>query len=485
MTSFAGLPCCACQAEWLPVLQAEAIRRGFIQRTIDFYQLIGGAKQSGGTHSTGGAFDVQQGQNGFIRLCRDMGADATWRRPKNWDRKGGIAHTHGVMRGCPHNGPARYQITSTSQGVDHGRNGLANYGADDGPRPLSKRSWSAGIKWAANQVPITRATKKWTVTKASTSARVYPGVGPVKAARKRGFKLTTTGLYRRKDGVLFARTRWGAFYDTRDLTSAETVTVAIRDAHFNLPAADKLANPEARADAAVRLIAKAAPAVIGFNELEPILSASRGSQFAGQIDKRLPGEWHWVKPTLPWNENYQAYRYDLIQLLAHKDVVLPGKTGGRHVTLAKYRDRASGFEWVRGVGHLVDGTTAAHEKDRQSQAKTAEVEARDFAGGLPVILSFDANTTAPLAALVAAGMKRTREYADESSTRNASTYTRYDKVRPDENPNWLIDQQYVDPAFYIVGYTVVRDLDAKGDYAQPRASDHDLIVSSIRTTHTK
>jgi hypothetical protein len=76
-----------------------------------------------------------------------MGADATWHRPYNWDHARGMEHTHGVLRGCPHNGPARYQIAA----VDAGYNGLGHLGhgaRDNGPRPLSHRTWEEGIAWA-------------------------------------------------------------------------------------------------------------------------------------------------------------------------------------------------------------------------------------------------------------------------------------------------------------------------------------------------
>lgn len=153
MTSFRGFPACTCLAEWLPVFEQELLRRGVIKSNIDIYQLIGGAVASGGTHAAGGAFDVAQGDATTIKVARQMGADATWRRKYNWDGRGGMAHTHGVLRGCPHNGPARYQITSTNYGVDHGHNGLANGAKDDGPRPLSGRTWQEGIKWAKAQQP--------------------------------------------------------------------------------------------------------------------------------------------------------------------------------------------------------------------------------------------------------------------------------------------------------------------------------------------
>lgn len=149
---FHGYPACSCLLEWLPAYEAELRRRKILGRLarLRIYQLIGLGSKSGGTHGGGGAFDILDLPGGEdIWVARQMGADATWSRLYNWDGKGGMAHIHGVLRGCPHNGPARYQIESRSQGVDHGRNGLASGGADTGPRPLSGRTWREGIAWAS------------------------------------------------------------------------------------------------------------------------------------------------------------------------------------------------------------------------------------------------------------------------------------------------------------------------------------------------
>lgn len=150
VVDFRGHPACPCLAEWLPVYEAELLRRGVIKVSLDIYQLIGGAPASGGTHTDGGAFDIAQTSDEAIWTARQMGADATWHRAYNWDNAGGMSHTHGVLRGCPHNGPARYQLAA----VDAGFNGLGYLGhsaPDDGPRPLSGRTWREGIAWAQEQ----------------------------------------------------------------------------------------------------------------------------------------------------------------------------------------------------------------------------------------------------------------------------------------------------------------------------------------------
>lgn len=141
MTTFRGKPACECLAEWLDVYEQELLDRKVIKQCIDVCQLIGGAAASGGTHATGGAFDIAQTDRTAIWVARQMGADATWSRTR---AQGFTPHTHGVLTGCPHNGPARYQIDKVRAGL----NGLASNGQDNGPRPLSYRTWQEGIAWA-------------------------------------------------------------------------------------------------------------------------------------------------------------------------------------------------------------------------------------------------------------------------------------------------------------------------------------------------
>lgn len=141
---FRGKPACECLAEWLPVFEAELIRRGVVRESIDIAQLIGGAEESAGTHSEGGAWDIWQHDPVTQMVGREMGA-ATFNRVT-----GSFAnnkHTHGVLNGCPHNGPARYQITALAAGYDGlGRGGYG--GRDTGPGPQHLRTWREGIAWA-------------------------------------------------------------------------------------------------------------------------------------------------------------------------------------------------------------------------------------------------------------------------------------------------------------------------------------------------
>lgn len=141
---YRGRVACDCLIQWLPVFEREAQERGIITGQLQITQLVGTAAASAGTHK-GGAFDIWETDPRLVRLARKMGAPATWIRTK---AQGFTPHTHGVLRGCPHNEPARYQITA----VDAGYNGLGKGGMggkDDGsPKPPPKRTWVQGIAWA-------------------------------------------------------------------------------------------------------------------------------------------------------------------------------------------------------------------------------------------------------------------------------------------------------------------------------------------------
>ena len=153
--TFRGLPACPCQATWLPGFEAEAQRRGIIRGPLPLSQLIGGAAASGGTHTKGGADDTYpltavEDIAAYVALSRQMGADATWFRPYNWDNRGGVAHVHRVLTGCPHASPAAYQIAAVRDGFN-GLGYLGHAGPDTGPRPLSGRTWKEGLAWARKQ----------------------------------------------------------------------------------------------------------------------------------------------------------------------------------------------------------------------------------------------------------------------------------------------------------------------------------------------
>lgn len=202
MAVFRGFPCCSCLAAWLAAFEAELLRRGVIRERLDVYQLTGDAPQSGGTHA-GGAFDIGQMSDETILVARQMGADATWARTRAQGFS--LPHTHGVLRGCRHNKPARYQIAA----VDAGFNGLGlggRAGEDDGPRPLSKRSWRAGIRWAKRQA---RVRRRWVQSYAAVRpahGRVKPG-GRIVKTRRQGSGFTSAWARTDHLGRVWLRTK--------------------------------------------------------------------------------------------------------------------------------------------------------------------------------------------------------------------------------------------------------------------------------------
>lgn len=142
---FHGKPTCECGVESLPLVEQVMLAKGLIRYNLDIYQLIGSYAGSANTHLAGLVVDSGQYSDAQLRVWRDMGYDATWHRTtaQGFD----IDHAHGAARGCPHNVYADYQIDA----VDAGYNGLGDggrKGPDNGPRPLSHRTWQEGVAWA-------------------------------------------------------------------------------------------------------------------------------------------------------------------------------------------------------------------------------------------------------------------------------------------------------------------------------------------------
>ena len=137
-------PVCQCLKDWLTAYENEALRRGYIKRSIDLFQTIGNAPASAGYHKGGGNVDLAQQSTDMLRLARNMGGAAF---PRD-SRDGMSYHCHISLKGCPHMtaGP-RAQVIS----LENGRNGLVNNRADRGPRTGIKwplRTFTQGIAWA-------------------------------------------------------------------------------------------------------------------------------------------------------------------------------------------------------------------------------------------------------------------------------------------------------------------------------------------------
>lgn len=157
---FRGKPACPCLARWIPFYERELRARGLLPKggTLTIFQLIGLAAASANTHKFGGALDDAHYDDLSIWVARQMGADASWARVTMSPK-----HGHKVLRGCPHLHPeALAQIAD----VDRNDNGLVGSLPDDGPRPLSYRTWEQGIVWHQEQQRIRR--------RAALSARIQP-----------------------------------------------------------------------------------------------------------------------------------------------------------------------------------------------------------------------------------------------------------------------------------------------------------------------
>lgn len=177
---------CDCLAEWLHYLELMAIKRGIIKYELDFLQLTGGLKQSGNTHSQGGAFDVKQTGYAFVMLCREMGAPATWSRYDMPIGDNPNHHTHGVLNGCSHNSPARYQLAAQLVRCN-GLGFMGMGGKDPYPAVWPRRTWQEGIEWAKVELglapaPAPEKPKTVTVQKGQTLGKIAAALGVTLAA---------------------------------------------------------------------------------------------------------------------------------------------------------------------------------------------------------------------------------------------------------------------------------------------------------------
>lgn len=417
MTTFRGFPSCSCLNAWLLAYEAELLRRGVIRESIDIYQLIGGAAASAGTHRTGGAADLYQATREAIWVARNMGA-ASWRRDADPDD------------GQPDFKPTHQHLVL--KGCEH--NSAARY-----------------------QIPACEAGRNGL----GYNGRGGPDDGPRSGVK---FPLRTW-----REGIAWAKAQ-------------ATPKFHLRMGTWNLPAGDKLPNPAVRISRAAQTVNAANLAVIGWNELEPIKSTGVGSTFSIALDAALGSSWRLRRPTMIHNENYISYDSDRVSFVhQYDDAILPAATGGRHITRCVFRDKASGQLFAYGQLHLVNGKTAAHEADRNVQAARAVSTMKAVSqkhSGCPIIIAGDFNTDALLPAFK--GWKRTREYADTSTTRNEPTYANIARTTPMTDPDWIIDQIMVTPDLYVIGHTVVLDTDDAGLFKQPRPSDHLLVITSLR-----
>lgn len=219
MSNIAGFfrgrwPACSCQLAWLPVYEAELLRRKLLKLMLDVFQLIGGAPQSEGVHAGGGANDTGQMSDKQLTVSRNMGcADSPRHEWQGFDD----AHAHGVLKGCRH---AAASAKAQVREIDARGDGLRGNLLDIGPRKGVKwplRNWKQGIKWAAAQLYAQSAKKlakpvTYYATANRLAGRSYPGVGPVLIRRPRGFKVRAVATYTAPDGSRHVRTKYGTWY---------------------------------------------------------------------------------------------------------------------------------------------------------------------------------------------------------------------------------------------------------------------------------
>lgn len=139
---------CVHLAEWLQVYDALQVARG--RGHVTYYQTMGGADASAGTHLCGSAWDMAYTGDAPIMDAREMGA-ADWPRLHSlgWPANLG-EHVHGLIS-CGDNACNAYQYTAYWLGYNG--LGLNGVGAGDPlPKPKTRRTWREGIDWAKAEI---------------------------------------------------------------------------------------------------------------------------------------------------------------------------------------------------------------------------------------------------------------------------------------------------------------------------------------------
>lgn len=411
------------QGKWLTAYQDEALRRGYLKQGLDIEQTIGGAPASAGTHllvnGKACCIDTADWSAEMVNLARAMGADATWHRKKNWDNRGGSEHCHINLRGIV-NRYANYQYDSPSFGVDHGHNGLANGAKDDGPRPLSRRTWEEGIAWAKAQAkPKITATVRVGTLNMPDGAKL-PNPVERSAAAAALMKAAKPDVFGTQEGV----------------------------------------GP---------VNGKASPFTAGFD-------ADMGAGW-WHVTPTLPLNENYVFYQHATIEVVHQYGDSVIRAKVGKRAV-----SGRHVTRVVLRHKPSGLVFALGVTQLVNNDREGAQAQSVLVASTMKAVAAKH-DNCPVILVGDMNTSDDLKGCVDAGMLNVRKVAKSATNRDAVSYTNISKTKPSTNLNWLIDQVWISKSQGANGYTVLQDLDADGKFNQPRPSDHAPIITSLKLTH--
>jgi hypothetical protein len=163
---------CSHLALWLATYDALQVARG--RGHVTYYQTVGGADASAGTHLCGSAWDMAYISDAAIADAREMGA-AQWHRIPGYGGwpSSGADHCHGLIL-CGDNACNRYQYTAWLGGYNG--LGLNGWGAGDPlPRPETVRTWQDGIAWAKAEIArlTTPATQEDPMIRFSCSGTVY------------------------------------------------------------------------------------------------------------------------------------------------------------------------------------------------------------------------------------------------------------------------------------------------------------------------
>lgn len=482
--AFNGKPIDRLTAERMKSVQSLVKSRSWGAETspITVLQGIGGASASAGTHTSGGCVDTTAYNWRHREKAGRLFGGADYHRPYNWDNRGGGEHIHFNTIGV---GYASIAAQRQWTAYYAGKNALANNAKDVGPRLITKPLFVA---------PWTDRGKRGTYyLKAGYTARAE-GSTKAKAlgAIPKGAKFTVIGVVN-VGGTLWAINVDGKHLPKSVLTTTKPAglptqpkpveTTRLRIGHFNLPGRDKLANEPDRFKAAAAQVNAANLAVLGTNELVGPGSdgTSAPSPDAKAFLAALGAGWKVLVPTTAWDENYIYYRPSEVTLVKQNpDKKLYAKVDGkavpgRHLASAVFRVNATGREVLYGVTHLVNG----NEPGAAAQSVLVEAELTRLAAGRPRILTGDMNTDKVLLALTRSGMQNARLHAKATTAGANATYVNYSKATPSLDPEWIIDQVYVEDTWSVRGYTVVLGLDSDGHFIKPRPSDHMLVIVSV------
>lgn len=137
-TTYYGLPCCPCQAEWLAAFARELA--DLKMPPLQIAQLIGDAPASQGRHLGGGNIDWWTVDVATARLARKCGGLAMIRDGSR-DSFDNNKHTHVYLPGCPHmSAGAKRDLDEVLKGGD----GLVGSVPDD---PRLAGAWKQGDTW--------------------------------------------------------------------------------------------------------------------------------------------------------------------------------------------------------------------------------------------------------------------------------------------------------------------------------------------------